>query len=289
MPSSSVSSSERSRGGRSAPSGPNSGSVPPAATSAATDSSVSLPVSSLAMLSKRVMSSSTSSSSSNIRRSVRSRSATTSQRRSRTMICEPTAVIDFGPLREVLLVHVVEQRGEVLAVHLPGDREAEEGQQRGRDVVRGRVPVDVVAGLLAVRMADQVGDLVGDPVRGGRGPAHVAVLAEREAVVAEHEQDGVVRHLVEQLAELVVHRLDVVHVGLAHAVDVLVGELELDQPAVGGAEAVVLGPPGADVEGRCGVGVGRVERVHADEERARALDLAQRPDALAHGASRGVA
>jgi hypothetical protein len=48
------------------------------------------------MLSKRVMSSSTSSSSSNIRRMIRWRSATTSQRRSRMMICEPTAVIDFG-------------------------------------------------------------------------------------------------------------------------------------------------------------------------------------------------
>ena len=61
-------------------------------------------------------------------------------------------------------------------------------------------------------------------MRRGRRAADVAVLAERQAVVAEHEHGGVVRHLVEQLAELVVHGLHVLHVGLAHAVDLAVAE-----------------------------------------------------------------
>src|SRR3712207_7332019 len=36
-----------------------------------------------------------------------------------------------------------------------------------RSVVGGRIPVDVVARLAPARVADQVGDLVGEPVRRG--------------------------------------------------------------------------------------------------------------------------
>jgi hypothetical protein len=63
-------------------------------------------------------------------------------------------------------------------------------------------------------------------------------------VVAEHEHGRVVRDRVEQPAELVVHGLHVVHVRLAHAVDVLVGEVERDHAAVRRPEAVVLDPAG---------------------------------------------
>ena len=123
-------------------------------------------------------------------------------------------------------------------------------------------------------------------MRGRRRAAEIAVLAEREAVVAEDEDDRVVGHLIQQLAELVVDRLHVVDVRLAHAVDVVVGEVELHHPPVRRAEAVVLRPARAHVERRGGEGVRRVEGVHADEERAGALDLAQRPDP--RGASCGA-
>ena len=113
-------------------------------------------------------------------------------------------------LRQVPLVDVVEQRGQVLAVHLAGDGEAQEGQQRGGDVVRGRVPVDVVAALLAVRVADQVRDLVGEAVGGGRwrGPSS---RARRAPCRGRRARTRAVSsgHRVDQLAELVVHGLHV--------------------------------------------------------------------------------
>ena len=167
MPSSSLSSSPRSRGGRSAPSGPNSGSVPPATARAITRQlgrACRCPRSRRS--SKRVMSSSTSSSSSYIRRSISSRSATTSQRSSPHDDVGADRGDVVAAVVEVPLVDVVEQRGEVLAAHLAGDGHAHEGQDRRGDVVRGGVPVDVVAGPVAVGVADQERHLVGGPVRG---------------------------------------------------------------------------------------------------------------------------
>ena len=187
MPSSSVSSSPCSRCGRSAPSGPNSGSVPPATVAAATDSSVSFSVSSLAMLSKRVMSSSTSSSSSYMRRTVRSRSATTSQRRSRTMICDPTAVIDLGRSGRsswsTSSNSAVRSSPSIFPGIVRPRNDSSVGATSWVEAYQSTSSPD----FCAVRVADQVRDLVGDPVRGRRRPADVAVLAEREAVVAEDE------------------------------------------------------------------------------------------------------
>ena len=191
-------------------------------------------------------------------------------------------------LRQVPLVHVVEQRGEVLAVHLAGDRQPEERQAVGATSCVDAYQAMWSPAVLPARVPDQVRDLVGQAVRGGRRPAHVAVLAERQAVVAEHEHGRVVGDRVEHPAELVVHGLHVRHVRLADAVDVLVGEVERDHAAVGRPEAVVLHPAGPHVEGRRGVRVDRVERVHPDEEGARVLHLAERLRALAERALRGL-
>ena len=214
------------------------------------------------------MSSSTSSSSSYMRRMVRSRSATTSQRLSRMMICEPTAVITFSRFGRSHWSTSSNSAVRSSPSILPGIVQAQEREQPWARRRASRRTRRCGRRLLPARVPDQVRDLVGQPVRGGRGPAHVAVLAERQAVVAQDEHGRVVRDRVEQLAELVVHGLHVVHVRLAHAVDVLVGEVERDHAAVGAPEAVVLHPAGPHVERRRGVRVDRVERVHPDEERA---------------------
>ena len=155
-------------------------------------------------------------------------------------------------VRQVVLVHVVEQRGEVLALHLAGDGEAHEGQERGRDVVGGGVPVDVVAGHLAVRMADQVRDLVRLAVRGRRRQAEEVVLAERDAVVAEHVYGGVDRRssTVHQPPDPLVDRLDVIDVAPAYAIDVVAAEPQLHHAAVHRADAFRLDLARLDVHRR---------------------------------------
>ena len=71
---------------------------------------------------------------------------------------------------------------------------------------------------------------------GAAAPEEV-VLAERDPVVAEREHDRVVQqvalvHLVHQPADPLVDRLHVLHVALAHPVDVVAAEVELHEPAV---------------------------------------------------------
>ena len=171
-----------------------------------------------------------------------------------------------GPVGQVLLVHVVEQRGEVLAAHLPGDREAEVAQQRGRHVVGGGVPVHAVAALVAVRVADQVRDLVRAAVRGRGAAAEERVVAERDADVAEHVDERVVGHRVEQPADPVVHLLHVVAIGGAQRLGVAVAEVELHEPPAHRPDAVLLHHARAHVDRRGRRGVHRVERVDGDEE-----------------------
>ena len=113
----------------------------------------------------------------------------------------------MAPRRRVV---VVEEGGEVLAVHLARDGEPEVRQHRGRHVVRGGVEVLVLAGPAAVGVADHVGHLV-DLLVAGRGAVAVhAVLAERGGGGAhEVDQRAVLQalavQLVEQAPDLPVH------------------------------------------------------------------------------------
>ena len=152
------------------------------------------------------------------------------------------------------------------------------GEDRRRHVVGRGVPLDAVAALLAVRVADEVRDLVGAPVGGRRAAAEEGVVPERVADVAESEHERVVGNGVEQLAELVVDRLHVVAVGGAERLRVPVAELELHEPVAHRADAVVLDDAGPDVDRRGGDGVHGVERVHGHEEAVLVLHLAERGD-----------